>query len=63
MANNITFTMIKPDAVRANNIGPILSMITEAGFKIKAMKYTSLNKDTAGAFYAVHVSVLFMVSW
>jgi len=54
MANNITFTMIKPDAVRANNIGPILSMITEAGFKIKAMKYTSLNKDTAGAFYAVH---------
>ena len=54
MANNITFTMIKPDAVRANNIGPVLSMITEAGFKIKAMKYTALNKETAGAFYAVH---------
>ncbi len=54
MANNITFTMIKPDAVRANNIGPILSMMTEAGFRIKAMKYTHLNKDTAGKFYEVH---------
>jgi len=46
--------MIKPDAVRANNIGPVLAMITEAGFKIVAMKYTKLNKDTAGDFYAVH---------
>jgi len=54
MATNRTFTMIKPDAVRANNIGPVLAMITEAGFKIVAMKYTKLNKDTAGDFYAVH---------
>jgi len=54
MATNITFTMIKPDAVRANNIGPVLSMITEAGFRIKAMKYTHLTKETAGAFYEVH---------
>lgn len=46
--------MIKPDAVRANNIGPILSMITEAGFRIKAMKFTHLNETTAGGFYAVH---------
>ncbi len=46
--------MIKPDAVRANNIGPILSMMTEAGFRVVAMKYTHLNADTAGDFYAVH---------
>ncbi|MGZ3865034.1 MAG: nucleoside-diphosphate kinase [Bacteroidia bacterium] len=54
MATNITFTMIKPDAVEANNIGPILAMINKAGFKIKAMKYLQLSKADAGNFYAVH---------
>lgn len=52
--SNITFTMIKPDAVKANNIGPILAMMTEAGYRIKAMKYTHLTAETAGQFYAVH---------
>lgn len=54
MAGNITFTMIKPDAVEANNIGPILAMINKAGFKILAMKYMRLTKEQAGQFYAVH---------
>lgn len=46
--------MIKPDAVEANNIGPILAMINKAGFKIEAMKYMQLTRETAGKFYAVH---------
>ena len=54
MATNRTFTMIKPDAVKANNIGPILKMINEAGFKIVAMKYTKLTPELAGQFYEVH---------
>jgi nucleoside-diphosphate kinase len=54
MTGNITFTMIKPDAVEANNIGPILNMINKAGFKILAMKYMKLTKEQAGQFYAVH---------
>ena len=54
MTGNITFTMIKPDAVEANNIGPILSMINKAGFSILAMKYMRLTKEQAGHFYAVH---------
>ena len=54
MATNRTFTMIKPDAVRANNIGPILAQITEAGFRIVAMKLTKLSAEKAGEFYAVH---------
>ncbi len=54
MTTNITFTMIKPDAVIANNIGPILAMMNKAGFKIKAMKYLQLSKEQAGNFYAVH---------
>lgn len=54
MAGNITFTMIKPDAVEANNIGPILAKINEGGFRIVAMKYLKLSKETAGKFYEVH---------
>lgn len=54
MAGNVTFTMIKPDAVRGGHIGAILKMINEAGFKIKAMKYTKLSAEKAGEFYAVH---------
>lgn len=54
MTTNRTFTMIKPDAVRNNHIGPILAMITEAGFRIVALKYTRLTTAQAGAFYAVH---------
>jgi nucleoside-diphosphate kinase len=46
--------MIKPDAVRAGNIGNILQMINEAGFRIVAMKYTRLSLEQAGTFYEVH---------
>ena len=46
--------MIKPDAVRAGNIGNILQQINEAGFRIKAMKYTKLSAEKAGEFYDVH---------
>jgi nucleoside-diphosphate kinase len=54
MATNRTFTMIKPDATGANNIGAITRMIEEAGFRIVAMKKTVLSKELAGKFYAVH---------
>lgn len=49
-----TLTIIKPDAVKKNLIGPILAKINEAGFEIKALKYTKLNKEQAKEFYAVH---------
>ena len=54
MSGNRTFTMIKPDAVQAGNIGNIIQMITDAGFSIKAMKLTNLSKNQAQEFYAVH---------
>ena len=54
MAGNRTFTMIKPDAVESKNIGNILQMITDAGFEIKAMKYTRLTEEQAKKFYEVH---------
>ncbi|MGB1041337.1 MAG: nucleoside-diphosphate kinase [Flavobacteriales bacterium] len=54
MANNITFTMIKPEAVANGTTGKIIDMIIENGFTIKAMKLKQLSKEEAGEFYAVH---------
>ena len=52
--SNLTFTMVKPDAVADGNLGAILKMIEGAGFRIKAAKLTRLTAETAGRFYAVH---------
>lgn len=46
--------MIKPDAVEAGHAGKIIDQILEAGFTIKALKYTKLTKEDASAFYEVH---------
>jgi len=46
--------MIKPDAVKNGHIGGILSMITDAGYKIVSLKLTQLTVADAQAFYAVH---------
>ncbi len=54
MAGNRTFTMIKPDAVKAGHIGAILNKINQGGFRIVAMKLTQLSREKAGEFYAVH---------
>ncbi|MBI3260688.1 MAG: nucleoside-diphosphate kinase [Ignavibacteriae bacterium] len=49
-----TLAIIKPDAVRKNVIGEIVATITQAGFKVLAMKLTHISKEQAGEFYAVH---------
>lgn len=54
MAGRITFSMIKPEALADGHAGAILAKIEEAGFKIKAIKMTSLSYERAGQFYAVH---------
>lgn len=54
MAGKITFSMIKPGAVKDGNSGAILKMIEEAGFRIVAMKKTMLSTSNASDFYAVH---------
>jgi nucleoside-diphosphate kinase len=51
---NITFTMIKPEAVAANNIGGIISMIEDGGFRVVSLKKVQLSKQRAGEFYAIH---------
>ncbi len=57
--NNKTLAIIKPDAVSENNTGKIITMILDAGFKIKAMKLVKLTKEAAEGFYAVHKGKVF----
>jgi nucleoside-diphosphate kinase len=46
--------MIKPDAVANGHAGKIIDHITQAGFKIVALKYTRLSTEMAGNFYGIH---------
>ena len=52
--SNRTFTMIKPDAMKNGYAGAIIDRIIKEGFRIVALKLTSLSREKAGEFYAVH---------
>lgn len=54
MYTDFTFSIIKPNAVRTGKTGPILSMITEAGFEIAAMRMVKMTVPQAESFYSVH---------
>ena len=49
-----TLSIIKPNAVAKNAIGPILSRFEAAGLRIVAARMLHLGKAQAEAFYAVH---------
>lgn len=49
-----TLCIIKPDAVRSNNVGNIIAMIQSAGFTILGLKQMIISAKVAGEFYAVH---------
>jgi len=52
--SNLTFGIIKPDAVRAGHIGNIIQRITDAGFRLRAIKMLHMTLKEAEGFYAVH---------
>jgi nucleoside-diphosphate kinase len=54
MYSDITFSIIKPNAVRTGKTGPILAMINEGGFEIAAMRMIKLTLPQAESFYSVH---------
>ena len=54
MAGKITFTMIKPMAVKKGFIGAIMAKIAEGGFRIVSMKLTKISLEQAQKFYEVH---------
>ncbi len=51
---DLTFGIIKPDAVRAGHTGAIIRRITDAGFKLRALKLIHMTREEAEGFYAVH---------
>ncbi len=53
-AGNLTFGIIKPDAVRAGKTGAVLQRVLDAGFKLRAMKLIHLTTREAEGFYEVH---------
>lgn len=49
-----TLSIIKPDAVKANNIGEIIAIFEKNGLRVVAAKMMQLTACQAKAFYAVH---------
>ncbi len=49
-----TLSIIKPDGVKKNLIGEIISRFEKKGLRIAALKKIALSKEEAKAFYIVH---------
>ena len=49
-----TFSIIKPDAVKARQAGQILDRIEKAGFELVALRQRRLTRAEAEGFYHVH---------
>ena len=49
-----TFFMIKPDGVKRNLIGEIISRVEEKGFKITKIKMMTINQNLAEEHYGEH---------
>ena len=54
MAVEVTFSIIKPNAVKKNVIGKIISRFEESGMEIVAAKMMRLPKEKAEGFYIEH---------
>lgn len=54
MTNELTLSIIKPDAVAKSVIGEIYSRFEKAGLKVVAAKMAHLSRTEAEGFYAVH---------
>ena len=49
-----TFSIIKPDAVKAGKAGEILARLEKAGFRLVALRLRHLTRAEAEGFYHVH---------
>lgn len=54
MTQERTLSIIKPDAVRKNVIGKILTRFEDAGLRVVACQMRQLSSEDAGKFYDVH---------
>ncbi len=49
-----TFSIIKPDAVKAGRAGQVLARLEQAGFRLVALRMRHLTEGEASGFYHVH---------
>ncbi len=56
-----TFFMIKPDGVKRNLIGEIISRVEKKGFKITKMKMMIISQDLAEEHYGEHKDKPFFI--
>jgi nucleoside-diphosphate kinase len=54
MTKEMTFSIIKPNAVKKNAIGNIIAIFEKNGLKIAAAKLVTLSKPLCEEFYAEH---------
>ena len=52
--SNLTFGIVKPDAVKAGHTGSIIQRILNDGFKLRGLKLIHMTRAQAEGFYAVH---------
>ena len=52
--SNLTFGIIKPDAVHKGHTGSIIQRILDSGFSIRGLKLIHMSKKQAEGFYDVH---------
>ncbi len=52
--SNRTLAILKPDCVKKNLIGKVITQIQDAGFTVLGMKMVKLTEDSAKGFYEVH---------
>jgi nucleoside-diphosphate kinase len=49
-----TLAILKPDCVKRNLVGEVITRIQQANFRIIGMKMVRLTRETAGQFYGIH---------
>jgi len=54
MATETTFSIIKPNAVKKNAMGAIITKFEKNGLKVSAAKLTVLSRKKCEEFYAEH---------
>jgi nucleoside-diphosphate kinase len=54
MAQERTFSIIKPNSVKKNNVGAIIDRFEKAGLRVAAAKLLTLDRAKAEGFYAEH---------
>ena len=54
MTNERTYVMLKPDAVRRNLVGSILSRFEKVGLKLESLRHINVTSEQSSELYKEH---------